>query len=356
MSLARDTADYGHIKTARKNLLINGDFDIAQRGASFVAHTAGDYTLDRWFATHVGAMVYSCFQLGTSSDLPFRHYHRIDVTTADATMAAGDVTHLTQKIEGYNIHYLNWGQASAKDLTISFWHRHTKTGTQSVAFRNSAGDRCYVAEYTQSVTNEWEYAEVTIPGCTDGTWLEDANVGLSVSFAAACGSTYTGTPGSWISGTNTIASTNQVNNMDNVNNVFDIAHVQLEAGTQATDWDFRDIGTELAACQRYYQKLFFVNYRPFGIGRTAGSGTLLGATQTLITEMRAAPTVSNTSNGMSRTRTSDFAGTAITAATDFFVASGTRQIHLEIASEGTTNETYAMVFQTDTSVYCDAEF
>jgi len=356
MSLARDTADYGHIKTARKNLLINGDFDIAQRGTSFVAHTASDYTLDRWFATHSGTMVYSCFQLGTTSDIPFRHYHRIDVTTADVTMAAGDYVHFTQKIEATSMHHLHWGRASAKDLTLGFWHRCTKVGTYSVAFRNSDASRCYIREYTQAVTNEWEYAEVTIPGCTDGTWLEDANVGLVVSFAAACGSTYTGAADSWITSGNVIASTNQVNNMDNTANVFDIAHVQLEAGTQATDWDGRPVAEELTLCQRYYQKLYFINYRPFGVARSSGTPDLIGATVTLPTEMKSAPSVLNTSAALSRVRTSDFSSTTITAATDFFVASGTRQIMLDIAGEGTSNQTYTMMFQADTGVYCDAEF
>ena len=81
---------------------------------------------------------------------------KIDCTTADASVAAGDWASLIQNVEGFNWAQLNYGRSDAKTITVSFWIKSTKTGTYSFAIRNSAADRHYVAEYTVSTTNTWE--------------------------------------------------------------------------------------------------------------------------------------------------------------------------------------------------------
>ena len=160
---------------------------------------------------------------------------------------------MDHKIEGYNLLDLGFGQSGTRYFTLSFWHKHTKTGTQSVSFQNSDQNRTYVAEYTQSVSDTWEKAEITIPVDTSGTWLYDNGIGLQVRFCLMVGSTYSGTAGSW-SANNYLGSSNQVNNLDSTSNNFKIALVQLEAGDKATRFETRSVQQELELCQRYFER------------------------------------------------------------------------------------------------------
>jgi hypothetical protein len=158
---------------------------------------------------------------------------------------------MSQAVEGYN--FLPLAQ---KAMTLSFWHKHTKTGTYCVSVRNSGLDRSYVAEYTQAVTDTWELATITVTASpAAGTWLYTTGVGLWVDFTVLSGSTFQTTAGSWQSG-NYSATSSQVNGLDATANNFRIALVQLEAGSVATEFESRTVQEELALCQRYYEKSF----------------------------------------------------------------------------------------------------
>jgi hypothetical protein len=190
-----------------------------------------------------------------------QHCLHLDVTTADTSIAAGDFHMVEHFVEGLNAARFGFGQASTRYVTLSFWHKHTVAGTYCVFIRNSGANRSYLAEYTQSVTDTWEKAEITIPVDTSGTWLYTNGVGLKVGFAVAMGSTYHGTVDTW-NAANVFATSNQVNGLSSTSNNFKLALVQLEAGSQATDFEARDAGTELALCQRYYEKSFDVTQAP----------------------------------------------------------------------------------------------
>lgn len=241
-----------------KNRIIGGNFSTNpwQRGTSFTGPTSG-YQADRFAYTKSTTAV---IDIDKTADAPTiaqagvftQHCLDVDVTTADASVAAGDYGIIYHRIEGYNLLDLGFGQSGTRYFTLSFWHKHTKTGTHSVAFQNVGNARSYVAEYTQTTTDTWERAEITVPVDTSGTWNYTNDVGLTVRFAMIVGSTYAGTAGSW-SSNNYFGSSNQVNNFDSTSNHFRIALVQLEAGDKATRFETRSVGQELELCQRYFQ-------------------------------------------------------------------------------------------------------
>jgi hypothetical protein len=206
----------------------------------------------------------------------------VDVTTADASIAASDFGILMQFIEGYNTIVAGWhlaDQSKKKSLTISFYSAHTKTGTHCVSIRNIPVTRSYVAEYTQSVSNAWEKHTITIPPPTDGTWSTDNSTGILLSFCAVAGTTFQTTADTWGSA-NYLATANQVNNFDSASNFFRLSAAQIEVGTEATDFEYRHFSDELALCQRYYQKSYQTATAPAdGADANWSIGYVVGVTQ-----------------------------------------------------------------------------
>ena len=264
-----------------RNRIINGDFDIAQRGTSFAAIANGTYSLDRWAWGQAGAMVCTVTQ---STDVPnntFQSSYKVDVTTVDSSIAAGDFATVIQAIEGYNVRDL-----IGTTFTLSFWVKSPNTGAHSVGFRNGTVNRSHIKEYTITTANTWEYKTLTVNGglITAGSWDWTNGSGLNVVFTLACGTTYQNTADAWHTG-NFFATANQVNVMDNTANDFFLTGVQIEPGPVATPFERRPIGTELALCQRYFQLV-----SSFGFGY-APSGSQRAANPFFMTEMRAVPSI-----------------------------------------------------------------
>ena len=259
---------------AGRNLISNGEFLIAQRSTAAVTTSAGSnegyQTVDRWRFYVVGTAAFTQQQVELTTDAApdgFSRALKIDCTTADASVAAGDYVNLQQNIEGFTWAHLNYGRSDAKTVTISFWVKATKTGTYTFGLRNEAANRSYIAEYTVSSTNTWEKKTITIAGDTSGTWLTTNGIGARLGWSLIIGSTDSATAGSWNAG-NKFGSTNQVNGMDNTDNNFLITGVQLEVGP-ATEFEHRLYADELLRCQRYFE----TSYNP---GVTVGSSSNVG--------------------------------------------------------------------------------
>ena len=272
-----------------RNLIINGDMRIAQRGTSFATVANGAYTLDRWRYNTVGAGAVTITQdTSVPSGTNFTHSLKVDVTTADASLAASDQYRLLTGLEGYNTEHLNLGESGAVAVTASFWVKSPKTGQHTILFNNNAGDSTYPATYSVSSADTWEQKSVTVTMRTSGTWLATNLAALFVQFPLAFGSDYHGTVNAWNDSFEQGNSSN-VNCMDNTANNFFLTGVQLEVGAAATDFEHRDYASELARCQRYTQVMGGDNVNEmFG----SGFATSTSAFQTmhdLPTEMRAAP-------------------------------------------------------------------
>ena len=259
MTLAVNIAQIGSNNTTFRNRIINGAMVIDQRnaGASAPTNSGNDvYTLDRWRAVYGVQNKYTVQQNAgglTGANLPSGFKNYLGVTSSAATSTgAGDIYHIGQAIEGFNVSDLGWGAAGAATITLSFWVRSSLTGTFGGSLQNSAVNRSYPFTFTISAANTFEYKTVTIAGDTSGTWLTTNGIGITIRFNLGTGSTYSGTAGAWAAadyrsatGATSVLATNGA--------TFYITGVQLEAGTTASPFEYRPYGTELALCYRYYQ-------------------------------------------------------------------------------------------------------
>ena len=246
------------ISSVMRNRLINSAMVIDQRnaGASLTANNTV-YAVDR-FRTYMSQSSKGTIQQNAGSVTPpagFRNYLGFTSTSAYSVLSS-DFFGITQYIEGFNTADLMFGTANAQTVTLSFWVRSSLTGTFGGSLENSAFNRSYPFTYTISSANTWEQKSVTIAGDTTGTWVGATNgVGLRVNFSLGAGSTYSGTAGAW-AGSDFQSATGAVSVVGTNGATFYITGVQLEKGTQATSFEYRQYGTELALCQRYYQKSY----------------------------------------------------------------------------------------------------
>lgn len=233
-----------------KNRLINGAMVIDQRNAG-ASGTATGYNLDRWAFSATQASKFTWQQNAGAVTPPagFRNYLGFTSSSAYSVLTS-DLFEIYQPIEGLNVYDLAWGTASAATVTLSFWVRSSLTGTFSGSIRNSAQNRSYPYTYTISAANTWEQKTVTIAGDTTGTWLTTNGIGLYVTFSLGAGSTYTGTANTWAAA-NYPSATGAVNVVGTNGATFYVTGVQLEEGSTATSFDYRDYGRELMMCQRY---------------------------------------------------------------------------------------------------------
>ncbi len=287
------------VNSGRKNIIINGSMRVAQRGTSFTDPASGAFTLDRWKAgvhTSTAAANYTqeadaptAAQAGTNFVNCLKH----TCTTTDTSTAVTIRYYTKYQLEGYDIAPAGFGQAGVRYMTLSFWHKHTKTGINSFGIVSGDNGRHYVAEYTQTTSDTWEKATHTFPVDTTGTWATDNSKALSFYFATHIGSNYHGTANTWGTG-QAYGTANQVNNYDSTSNSMRFTGVQLELGSTATDFEHRSYGEELALCQRYYYHSGYNGGTPYGGGSlcfVAFNASEAAGTNLFPVTMRASPTV-----------------------------------------------------------------
>jgi hypothetical protein len=268
-----------------KNRIINGDMRIDQRnaGASVTVSNGGiTYITDRWniYEDTSGAI---SAQQSTTTPAGFTNSFLTTVTSA-GTATSGQLCRLQQRIEGFNVADLGFGTANAQSITISFWVRSSLTGTYCVNVRNGVADRSYVATYTISSANTFEYKTITIAGDTSGTWLTNNGAGLIVSWDLGSGSSANTTAGSWVA-QNKENTSAQANWIGTSGATFYITGVQLEVGSTATPFERRMYGQELANCQRYYQTVGAAS-----CGSVDGAtGAIVQITEKTFVPMRSSP-------------------------------------------------------------------
>ena len=251
-----------------KNRLINGDMRIDQRNAGAAVSADNSYPVDRFQMGKAGSQTFTA-QRSTTAPTGFTNSLAITIGTGSAPAATDRLT-VAQAIEGFNVSDLGWGTANALAITVSFQVRSSLTGTFGVAFRNVGGNRSYVSSFTISAANTFETKTFTIPGDTSGVWAVDSAAGLFLNFDLGCGTTFSTTAGSWLAG-NFLGLTGGTKLNSTSGATFYITGVQLEKGSTATAYDFRDYGRELIMCQRYYQQLGNSSYVAIGSGRLISS-------------------------------------------------------------------------------------
>jgi len=304
-----------------KNRIQNGAMVIDQRnaGASTTpsATATNVYTLDRWAYFQSVASKFAIQQNAGSVTPPAGFSNYLGLTSQSAySVGSSDYFGVMQIIEGFNVYDLGWGTANAKTVTLSFQVYSSLTGTFGGAIQNAAQNRSYPFTYTISSANTWTSISVTVAGDTGGTWVGASNSGsIRVNFGLGMGSSFSGTAGAW-AGANTMNATGATSVVGTNGATFYITGVQLEVGSSATGFEYRQYGQELALCQRYYWKKLGLYS---AANTTVGAGMMYSNTDARCTlfnpvVMRSAPTISFSGSGFGFERAGTFLGTIGTPA------------------------------------------
>ena len=274
-----------------RNLIINGDMKIAQRGTSETGITAfGYFTIDRWKHDNYNAGTWTMSQ---DTDVPsgqgFSKSLKMTCTTAQSSLPADARLQQGYRIEGQHLQHLKYGSSSAESVTLSFWVKTNKTGTYVINLYDLDNSKNIGSQYTVSSADTWEKKTLTFSGNTLNNFDNDNNASLLIEFWFGAGSDKTtGTPPTtWTAiDQTTRAGGITVNLADTVSNYINITGVQLEVGDTATPFEHRPYDMELARCQRYYQ---------LHDGMVAANGNESTSVYPAIsfkTEMRATPSLS----------------------------------------------------------------
>ena len=243
------------VNSGRKNMVINGAMKVAQRGPSFTGNTSGNrFTADR-FKAQIGSAGTFTFDNSSTAPEGFSNSSHMNCTTA-FSVASGTYLLFSQDFEGQDLQQAAYGTASAKQMTVSFWCRATKTGSLSVVIRQEdASQRMFSKNVTINTANTWEKKSVVIPADTGGTINNDSGKGLQIAWWVNGGSTYGGgsEQTTWGAQTHTNKYTGTLNIGASTADNFYLTGVQLELGSTATNFEHRSFGEELALCQRYYE-------------------------------------------------------------------------------------------------------
>ena len=275
---ARITGMTGGGGLSHRNLIINGDFRIAQRATSSASN--GYTSVDRW-KMETSSITHNSTksqQSLSSSDTPytlgFRKFARIALAQA-GVVASNSAAEIQQRIEAQDIATSGWNYTSASsNITLQFWFRCSTNQTfYGYLYSFDGTSQVYAFSFTASGNNTWTKITKTIPGNSNLTIDNDNGPGLQLKLVAFYGTDYTNnkTLDEWAA----YDGANQLPDMASTwltagASTFDITGVQLEVGDTATTFEHRSFGDELARCSRYCQ----VWGRGYCIANAVGSNDL----------------------------------------------------------------------------------
>lgn len=261
--------------TGFKNRIINGNFDFWQRGTSFTAANA--LTSDRWLVANIGSTHTTSRQAFTLGQTAVSGEPTYFSRTVVASVAgASNYAVLLQRIEsvrtlaGQTATVSFWAKADAsRNIAVEFEQRFGTTGSPSSDVTTFVG--------TCALTTSWQKFTITvnIPSISGKTLGSDNNDFLQLDFWFDAGSSYNA----------------RTNSLGQQSGTFDIAQVQVEAGSVATPFEMRPLQTELALCQRYYQAASTFIY----------AGTFARICYMFPVPMRVAPTLAGGGAGFNST-------------------------------------------------------
>jgi len=261
LSTVYDTSSLGF-----RNRIINGDCRIDQRNSGAGVGANNNFPIDRWQARASATGKYNAQRNAGSVTPPSGFTNYLGATSLTAwSLTSGDYAAFEHRIEGFNVADFAWGTVNAQTVTLSFRVYSSLTGTFGGAIGNDAFNRSYPFSYTVSAANTWTTISVTIPGDTTGTWEATNSTGIRVWFNLGSGSSYLGTANTWAAA-GLIGSTGSVSVVGTAGATFYITGVQLEAGSVATPFEYRQYVQELALCERYFERFegFTVGSFPSG--------------------------------------------------------------------------------------------
>ena len=291
------------VGAGRRNIIINGDFRIAQRGTTH--NSSGHRTVDRFKMNASGAnatLTQSQHAL-SSSDAPYSHGFRYSYHLNNAGQNANSQGYVIfqYNIEAQDMAQSGWNYTSDKDhITISFWVKSSITHTFLFTLYTADGTPQDYNVLFPVQADKWKKIILTVPGDPDITFDNNNDYGLQLMFNPYMGSHYTS--GSTVKRWRDHAGYTSRPDMDDkwwkTASTFEITGVQLEVGSNATEFEHRSRSEELALCQRYFFIVKGDNNHRSGIPGYANSTTELRACVQFPVPMRVSPTVSGTATAM----------------------------------------------------------
>ena len=275
-----------------RNVIINGAMNVAQRGTSATGLGGGSKsydTVDRFSITPSATAGRFTMTQDSSAPSGFANSLKLDCTTADTSIAAGEILLLSTGLEGQNLQSFAKGTSDAKPFAVSFYVKGNASATYVAELYDH--DNTRQVSKTFSVTTDWSRVELSFPADTTGAFDDDNALSLTLQIWLHAGSTYSGGTlnTTWGSVTQANRAVGISSFFDSTDRTFFITGVQLEVGQNPTEFEhISNFGEELARCQRYYQVVDF-NIQDY----TPSSG-YLHCNVNFPTPMRVAPSSSIT--------------------------------------------------------------
>ena len=367
MSKAAELAKMGEVLTnsqigGRRNIIINGAMNVAQRGTSStgLGASTGYFTVDRVQSGHSGnsAGRYTMTQEAITDLGGFNNALKLACTTADTSIASNEWEYLAYNIEAQDLQALKFGTSDAEKFTLSFFVKGNASATYTLGAYLPDSNR-WMAQ-TFSVTTSFTRVSLTWEADTTGTINNDNGHGLIFYITLQVGSDRTSgsIPSTWETlATADIADSSQTQFFDSTSRTLFITGLQMEVGSTATPFEHRSFGEELALCQRYF---FQINgtgteYATMSSGQMYTATTYLGYFKTPV-PMRARPSFS-LNNSLSTTNFSVVTGGAVRAISGV-TPTGDNQylrINASLTSSGTVGNGGYIQLQSGYNALWDAE-
>ena len=304
---------------SNRNIVLNGAMQVAQRATSAAVTTSSGYfTADRFRTTATSDTAGRHTQSqATITDLPgFANAIKLDCTTADTSIAAGEILVLATRFEGQNLQSLAKGTSSAKSVTVSFYAKGTAK-KYMCELTDQDNTRSIRQQFT--VSSSWQRFSIVFPGDTTGAFDDDNALSSILGFWLHAGSTYSGgsyTANTWASTVTNTRASGIDSFFSSTDNELFITGIQMEIGDVATPFEHRSFGDELHRCRRYTQVfLGDQNYSELGGTGIAFSTTNVDVPIQLIPQMRSTPSFTNSGNLQASNAGSGFALSAISLVT-----------------------------------------
>ena len=241
----------------RRNIVINGAMQVAQRSASVtgIGASAGYFTCDRWNINTGSSAGRLTMTQTADGPVGFANCIKLDCTTADTSIAAGENLILQQSFEGQDLQAIGKGVTGAKEVTLSFYVKANAAFDFVAEWQDNDNSR-FVSKLF-ATTTDWVRHEITFPADVDdgSSPFDDDNANsAALNFWLHAGTTFTG---GTLGTTWNETAANRAAGIDSfyssTDNNFFITGVQLEVGSVATPFEHRSFGEELLLCQRYMQ-------------------------------------------------------------------------------------------------------
>ena len=268
MTKAAKLAKMGEVLTnsqigGRRNIIINGAMQVAQRGTS--STTNGDFAVDRFKHSFSGTDEAPTFaQVDVASGTtPYTSGFRksLKVTNGNQTSGAGagDLIQLSTDLEGQDIAKSGWNYNSTSSFIVLSFYVKSSVAQNFFGYLNItvSPTRFFPFETGTLTADTWTKVTKIIPGSSSPTlaFANDTASGLQIAWFPFFGTNFTASGVSldtWTVANNSERIPDMTTTWYTTNDAtFEITGVQLEVGSQATPFEHRSFGDELALCQRY---------------------------------------------------------------------------------------------------------